>query len=272
MFGRFAEPRLGRPVVADNRPGAGGILGTEAAKQSAPDGYTFLISTNSTHAANLYLYRHLPYDPARDFDPVGMFGTFATICVVPADGPIRSLAGLIAKAKAAPGQVFFGYYSSSSQVPSALLKARAGIDIAGAAYRNITQIVPDLISGQIQFAFLDSLSAAPTLQSGRVRPIAVSSPQRLATMPDLPTVAETIPGFEVQGWIGLTAPAGTPAPVIARMNALIGEALADPGVAEALVRQGMAPRAMTVAALRDFIEADRGRWREWVRIAGIQPE
>ena len=271
-LGRFLEPHLRQPVVVDNRPGAGGITGTEAAKLAAPDGYTFLISTNSTHAANAFLFRRLPYDPVRDYAHVGLLGTYATVAVVPADAPYKSIPALIERARANPGRVFFGYYSSSSLVPAALLKARADIDITGAAYRNITQIVPDLIGGQIQFAFLDSLSAQPALQSGRVVPIAVTSPQRSTLMPDLPTVAEAIPGFVVQGWFGLTAPAGTPRPILDRMQALLRDAMADPTLVEAVTRQGLTPGFMDGAAMDRFLLEDRERWREWVGIAGIEPE
>lgn len=271
-LGRFLEPHLRQPVVVDNRAGAGGILGTEAAKQAAPDGYTFLIATNSTHAANQFLYRRLPYDPVRDFAHVGVLGTFATIAVVPAGAPYRSIPDLVAHARANPGRVFFGYYSSSSQVPAALLKARAGIDVNGVAYRNITQIVPDLISGQIHFAFLDSLSAAPALQSGRVVPIAVTSPRRSPLLPEVPAVAEAIPDFVVQGWIGLTAPAGTPRPVLERMQDLLRQAAADPAVAEAVTRQGLTPGFLDAAAMDRFLVEDRARWQEWIRIAGIEPE
>ncbi|MGG5820281.1 Bug family tripartite tricarboxylate transporter substrate binding protein [Falsiroseomonas sp. HW251] len=271
-LGRAFEPSLHQPVVIDNRAGAGGVLGTEAAKQAAPDGYTFLVSTNSTHAANEFLFRRLPYDPVRDFAHVGLIGTYPTIAVVSADAPFKSIPALVAHAKANPGRVFYGYYSSSSQVPSALLKARAEIDVTGASYRNITQIVPDLISGQIQFAFLDALSAAPALQSGRVAPIAVSSARRTVQNPDLPTVAESIPDFVVEGWFGLTAPAGTPAPIVDRLGTLLRDAVADQAVAAALVRQGLTPGFMPAAEMDRFLVADRARWQDWVRIAGIHPE
>ena len=271
-LGRFLEPHLRRPVVVDNRPGAGGITGTEAAKLAAPDGYTFLVATNSTHAANEFLYRRLPYDPVHDFAHIGLLGTYATVAVVPADAPYKTIPALIAQARANPGRVFFGYYSSSSLVPAALLKARANLDVTGAAYRSITQIVPDLIGGQIQFAFLDSLSAAPALQSGRVVPIAVTSPARSALMPDLPTASESIPDFVVQGWFGLTAPAGTPRPILDRMQALLREATADATLVEAVTRQGLTPGFMTGAEMDRFLVDDRARWREWVRIAGIEPE
>jgi tripartite-type tricarboxylate transporter receptor subunit TctC len=271
-LGRFFEPRLGQLVVMDNRPGAGGITGTEATKLAPPDGYAFLVATNSTHAANEFLYRRLPYDPVRDFSSVGLVGTYPTIAVVAADAPFRSIPALVAHAKANPGQMLFGYYSSSSLVPAALLKARAQIDVTGAAYRNIMQIVPDLIGGQIQFAFLDALSATPALQSGRVRPVAVSAARRMTQQPDLPTVAESLPGFVVEGWFGLTAPAGAPRPVLDRMQDLLRQAVEDPTVAAALTRQGLTPGFAPGEAMDRFLVEDRARWRDWVGLAGIQPE
>ena len=272
VFGHFLEKKVSQPVVVDNRPGAGGIIGTEATKNAPADGYNFLISTNSTHSANEFLYKKLPYDPVADFAPVGLFTTYASVGMVPAESALRSIADVIALAKAKPGEVFFGYYSSSSQVPSELVKARAGIDITGVAYRNVTGITTDLASGRIHFAFADNATATAPLQTGRVRAIAVTSLDRLPNLPDVPTVAETLPGFEMEGWIGLTAPAGTPAPVVARMNALMREAATDPAARDALEKAGMRVRAMSVEEFTAFLKADRARWEEWVRIARIEPQ
>lgn len=272
LLARFLEPRLGQPVVAENRPGAGGVIGTEATKNAAADGYTLLLSTNSTHGANPSLYRRLPYDPARDFAAVALFGSYPMIAMVKRGSRLGSIAALVAAAKARPGQIFFGYYSSSSQVPPELLKAATGIEIAGASYRNITQILTDLAGGQFDFAFLDALSAAPALQGEALVPIAVTAPQRLARLPQVPTVAETVPGFAIEGWFGLTAPAGTPAPVVARLESLCAEAMADAAMREALERQGLTVGFLGARDFESFMAADRRRWADWVRIAGIQPE
>ncbi|ABF11109.1 Bug family tripartite tricarboxylate transporter substrate binding protein [Cupriavidus metallidurans] len=273
-FSAFLQKRLpaNAAVVVENRPGAGGIIGTEAAKSAPADGYTFLIASNSTHAANVSLYRNLPYDPIKDFAPVGMFGTFGTILVVPKNSPFKSLPELIRYAKAHPGNMTYGYYSSSSRVPPELLRVRAGLDYAGAPYRNITQIITDMLGGQIQFAFLDSLSAAPALQNPMLAPIAVTSSQRMPQLASVPTVAESLQGFEVQGWLGLTAPAGTPEDVVKRMSTLVSDAISEPAIRTALERQGMAPRTMTPEALRAHMVADRSRWAEWTKAAGIEPE
>ncbi|WP_376094653.1 Bug family tripartite tricarboxylate transporter substrate binding protein [Roseomonas sp. CCTCC AB2023176] len=272
VFGRFLE-RRGQPVVVDNRPGAGAVIGTDAAKSLPADGHNFVLATNSTHAANPFLFRRLPYDPIRDFDMVGIFGTYPAILVVPADSPMRSVADLIAKARETRDGIFFGYYSSSSRVPAELLRQATGTAMQGVSYRNVTQILTDLPQGQIAFAFLDALSAAPALQAGsRVRPIALSAPRREPRLPDLPAVAETVPGFAMEGWMGLAAPAGTPPALLARANAAVADTVAEPEVRTLLAGQGLTPGSLGLEESRAFLTADTARWREWVRIAGIEPE
>ena len=271
-FGRFLEQQVKQPVVVEDKPGAGGIIGAEAVKNAPPDGYTFLVAGSSTQSANVSLYAKLPYDPQKDFEEVALIGKFPNIAMVRKDGPIRSLADLLAFARANPGKLNYGYYSSSSQVPPALLMSRTGVQMTGAAYKNITQIITDIGGKVIDFAFLDALSAAPALQGGVLVPIAVTSPERFGNIPNVPTVAETVAGFEVQGWLGLAAPAGTPRAVLERMNALAREAVQDPAIRGALERQGMIPQSGSLAEHRSFVQADRQRWAEWVRVAKIAPQ
>lgn len=271
-FGRFLEQQVKQPAVVEDKPGAGGIIGAEAVKNAAPDGYTFLIAGSSTQSANVSLYAKLPYDPQKDFEEVAMVGKFPNIAMVRKDGPFRTLGDLLAFARANPGKLNYGYYSSSSQVPPALLMSRTGAQMTGAAYKNITQIITDIGGKVIDFAFLDALSAAPALQGGVLVPIAVTSPERFANIPNVPTVAETVSGFEVQGWLGLAAPAGTPRAILERMNALAREAVQDPAIRGALERQGMIPQSGGLAEHRDFVRADRQRWAEWVRLAKIAPQ
>lgn len=270
-FGRFLEQQIKQPVVVENKPGANAIIGAEAVKLAPSDGYTYLVAGNSTQAANPVLYSKLPYKPQTDFEEVGLFGPFPTIALVKKGGSFQSIGDLIAYAKAHPGRLKYGYASASSQVPTELLKARADIDAIGAPYKNITQIVTDIGGGVLDFAFLDALTAAPALQTGLLTPIAVTSPQRFGLLPNVPTVAEALPGFEMQGWLGLAAPAGTPRVIVEKMNAYIRAATEDAGVRAALERQGMTVQAATVAEHRAFVEADRARWTEWVRIAKIAP-
>ncbi len=272
-WGAFLSRALsGAVVTIDNKAGAGGILGTLAARAAPADGHAFLISTNSTHAANLSLYAKPGYDPQKDFDPVGMFGKFGTVLMVRSDSRIPTLPALVGFARANPGKLTFGFYSSSSQVPAELLKARAKIDAVGTSYKNITQIITDLAGGQIDFAFLDMLSAAPGLQNPRLKAIAVSAPTREPSLPEVPAVAEWFPGYEVQGWIGLHAPAGVPRAVIERVGAITREAVADPTFKQALESRGMVVGGMTPQALRQFVDADVERWAQWVKLAGIPPQ
>jgi tripartite-type tricarboxylate transporter receptor subunit TctC len=262
----------GAVVIIDDRAGAGGILGTLAAKQAPADGHHFLLSTNSTHAANVSLYAKLGYDPLKDFEPVGMLGKFGTVLMVRSDAPMKSLTDLIAFANAHPGKLSFGYYSSSSQVPAELLKSRAHIDAVAVSYKNITQIITDLLGGQLDFAFMDMLSASPALQNPRLRPIGVSAPRREPLLPNVPSVAEVLPGYELQGWIGVHAAAGTPNTAIERMAALMAQAVADEGVKKALESRGMIVAGMPPDQMREFVKQDIVRWAEWIKLAGIHPQ
>lgn len=271
-FGEFLAARVGQAVVVDDRPGAGGVVGAVAAKNAAPDGYTFFISGNSTHAANQHLFKNPGYDPVKDFEQVGLFGTFASVAVVAAESPIRSIADLVERARAQPGKLAFGYYSSSSQIPAEMLRARAGIDVLGASYKNITQIITDLAGGQITFAFIDYLSAGGSLEGGRLRAIAVSDSQPAPAWPQVPTVAATYPGFEVAGWLGLSAPASTPAVIVQRVNALIAQAQQNAATRTRFERLGLVPRTMSPEQFAAFVIADGKRWAEWVRLAKIAPQ
>ena len=204
---------------------------------------------------------------------VGLFGTYPSILVVDAKGPHRSVADIIASARKTPGGLFFGYYSSSSRVPSELLRAATGTEMTGVSYRNVTQILTDLRRGDVAFAFLDALSAAPALQEGSgLRPIGTSAPQRDLRHPDLAAVAETVPDFAMEGWMGLAAPAATPPALLARANAAVADAVASPDVHKAFEEQGLTPRSLSLEEARNFLVADTRRWREWVRIAGIEAE
>lgn len=272
-FGNFLGKALpGKTIIVENRAGAGGIVGSMAVKSAAPDGYTYLIATNSTHSANVSLYRNLQYDPQKDFEQVGMFGIFGSVLVVRRDSPYQNVRQLVDYAKANPGKLNYGYYSSSSQVPPELLKARAQLKYVGASYKNVTQILTDLLGGQIDFAFIDTLSASPALQNERLRPIAITTAEPMPSMAQLPTVASSISGFQVEGWFGLSAPAGTPKDIVDKMARLVEQSTADPATRQALGERGLAVRSMSTGDFRRFIGRDTERWAEWVKIAGIEPQ
>ncbi|ANN68718.1 Bug family tripartite tricarboxylate transporter substrate binding protein [Bordetella bronchialis] len=271
-FAQFLGARTRQSVVVEDRPGAGGIVGTNAVKSAPADGYTFLLSTNSTQAANPYLYKSLPYDPLKDFRQVGILGTFGSVAVVAPASPFHSMPQLVDAAKQHPGKVFYGYYSSSSQVPSALLKARAGLQIDGAAYKNVTQIITDLRGGQIDFAFVDYLTAMGQIDGKGLRAIAVTGEAPHPAWPDVPTMSSYYPGFVVLGWLGLSAPAGTPEAVVQAMNRYLAEAVDDPEVRGKLTRLGLQPQRMDVARFESFVREDGERWKQWIATAGIAPQ
>ncbi|WP_353174480.1 Bug family tripartite tricarboxylate transporter substrate binding protein [Paracandidimonas soli] len=268
----YLNQKHGMNVVVEDKPGAGGIIGTAAVRNAKPDGYSFLLSTNSTQAANQFLYKSLPYDAQKDFVDVGLIGKFGTVAVVSPDSEVKVLKDLADKASAAPGKVFFGYYSSSSQVPSALFREYADIKIEGAAYKNITQILTDLRGRLIDFAFVDYLTAMGQISGGNLKPVAVTGQDRSPAWPDVATTGEDYPGFVVEGWLGISAPAGTPDEIVRRMNALIAEAVADPATKEQYEKLGMQPQSMAVDEFQAFVREDVQRWKGWIDTAGIQPQ
>lgn len=271
-FGRYFTQQMKQPTVVENRPGAGAIIGAQAVKAAAPDGYTYLLSGMSTQAANTVLYTNLPYDPQKDFEEIGMFGIFPMIGLARKDGSLRSIADIVTNAKANPGKLTFGHHAASSLVPVELIKARAGVVMTAVPYKNVTQISVDIASGVIDFAFIDALSAAPALKGGLLAPIAVTTSKRFHALPDVPTVAEALPGYSMDGWLGLSAPAGTAKPILERMNSLLRESLSDPAIKAGLENQGLTPNAFTLEEQKAWVVADRKRWVEWLRIAKIQPQ
>ena len=200
-----------------------------------------------------------------------MVGFIPAIGMVHKSSTIRSTEDLIRYAKANAGKLSYGHATSSSQVPPAIIKSRANIDAVAVPYKSLGQIITDLAGGTLDFAFLDVMSASPALQNPNIVAIATTSLQRLPSLPNVPTVAEALPGFEVQSWIGIAAPIDTPTAIVDKFNAVLRDALADPGVRGQLERLGMTVRAMSVAELTEFVVADRRRWVEWVRIAKIEP-
>jgi tripartite-type tricarboxylate transporter receptor subunit TctC len=259
-------------TVVEDKPGAGGVIGTAAVKNAAADGHTFLLSTNSTQSANQFLYKSLPYDASKDFVDIGMIGKFGTVAVVAPDSPIKDLKALVDLAKSKPGDVFFGYYSSSSRVPPNLLKQYADINIEGAAYKNITHILTDLRGGLIQFAFVDYLTAKGQIDGGNLKPIAVTGARPNPLWPDIPTTDSIYPGFIVEGWLGISAPAGTPREVVQKMNEYLKSAVTDKATRDQLSSMGLQPEAMGIDAFAQYVRDDTQRWKEWVKTAKIQPQ
>ncbi|SHL09272.1 Bug family tripartite tricarboxylate transporter substrate binding protein [Bradyrhizobium lablabi] len=272
LIGKQIEEKTKQAVVVDNRPGANGIIGTMAVKTAEPDGYTVLLITTSTHAANVSLVRNLSYDPAKDFTVVGVFRSSGSYLMVRPEAPWRDLPSFVAAAKAAPGKLVFGYFNASSRTPPEYLGRLAGIELQGVPYRAIANAIADLISGEIHCLFMDTTASNQYLQSGQLRPLAITSLTRARATPDVPAVAETFPGFQLTGFLGMAVPSATPRQTVEQLNGLINEALTAPEVRRRMDEFGLSYDITDLAACEAEVRAERERWTEYTRVAGIQPE
>ena len=266
---------LGQRFVVDNRPGAGGNIGTAAAAKADPDGYTLVMSTLGPLAANKTLFRELGYDPERDFEPISLFANIPNVIVVSSKLPVKSLAEFIAYAKARPKQINYGSVGpgSSQHLAGVYFEQVTGIEMTHVPYRNIAQYVPDLIAGTVPAGFQFLPNVAAPLQLGEARALAVTSEKRMTALPDVPTVAESgIMGYAPSGWLALLAPRGTPKPIIARLHEALAAAIADPGVRDRFSELGAEPAATSPQELARFIAAEIVKWREIITKAGIPPQ
>jgi tripartite-type tricarboxylate transporter receptor subunit TctC len=271
-FGQFLEAELKQPVVIENKPGANGIIGTEAAKVAPADGYTLLLTTNTTHAANLSLYKKVPYAPLTDFENIGLFGTFGSVAVVPRDSGIHSIRELVEYAKANPGRAFFGYYNSASQMSAELFKAKSGIPMNGVSYKSIGTAVADLLGKQLTVMFMEYVSASSHLESGKLIALGVTGEQRRKAWPDVPAIRELYPGYELTAYLGLAAPAGTPAEIVDSLHMWLNRAIASASVRQQLEKLGMELKPYSRDEYKQFMANEIERWRQYVKTAGIEPQ
>jgi tripartite-type tricarboxylate transporter receptor subunit TctC len=279
ILARALAPRLaqalGQTVVVDNRPGAGGSLGAAEAAKADPDGQTLLMGHIGTLGVNPSMYPRLPYDPLRSFVPVAYVARVPNVLVVGAASPWRTLADLLAAARAQPGRLTYssGGNGSAAHITFEYLKLRARVFMLHIPYRGTAPSVTDVLAGQVDCTFTGAPAVIPHVRSGRLRALAVSSPQRLPQLPDVPTVAESgYAGFEADQWYGLVAPAGTPAAVVSRLNAEVNKALALPEVAQQLAVEGAVPAPSTPQAFGDLIRREIPRWAEVVRAGNVRPD
>jgi tripartite-type tricarboxylate transporter receptor subunit TctC len=266
---------LGVNVIVDNKPGAGGSLGAAEAAKAEPDGNTLLMGHIGTLAVNPAMYPKLAYDPVKSFAAVAWVARVPNVLVVSAASPARSLQDFIAMVKARPGHYTYssGGNGSAAHITFEFLKLRAGLFMLHIPYRGTAPSVTDLIAGQVDATFTGTPALLPHVKSGRLRALAVSSAQRIAALPDVPTVAESgYPGFEADQWYGVVAPAGTPAAVVARLNAEINKALALPEVAQQMAVEGAVPTPVTPQAFAALIQRELPRWAQVVKAGNVKPE
>jgi len=265
--------KWGQPVVVDFRPGAAGNIATEIAAKSPPDGYT-LIAAAFAHAVNPSLYSKLPFNAEKDFAPVLMFASIANLLVVHPSVPARSVKELIALAKARPDQLTVGSAGAgtSSHLSGELLKMMAGIKLIHVPYKGLAPAHVDTISGQLSIMFDGIVTGVPAAKLGRIRALGVTTLKRWQGAPDIPAIAESLPGFEVNSWYGLLAPAGTPRDIILRINEEVARALREKDARDRLYSIGAEPLSNTPDEFAAFIRSEMAKWAKVVKVAGIRVE
>ena len=266
--------RVGQSVIVDNRVGASGIIGTEFVAKSAPDGYTLLVGSQTSQAVVPAMYGKLNYDAARDFVGVTEIAVSPLVIVIHPSLPVKSVKDLIALAKARPGQLTFGAASGGTpHMAGELFKLAAGVDMLFVPYKGEGPAIADALGGQISMVFSNLPVGLPQAQGGRLRALAVTSKQRVATAPDIPTAAESgLPGYEAATWFGLFAPAATPREIISKLNADSVAALNGADVKERMAAQGLFVVANTPAQFADFLKAEIPKWAKIVKDSGVKPQ
>jgi tripartite-type tricarboxylate transporter receptor subunit TctC len=271
QLAKTMQKALGQPVVVENRPGAGGIIGAEKVARSRPDGYTLLVTTTA-HVVNPSITKQLPYDTERDFAPVALLASTPSVLVVNPAVPARNLQELLAYARRT-GSVSYGSAGSggTTHLSGALLASRTGAPLLHVPYKGTAAAVNDLLGGQIQASFVDALTATKYIRAGKLNAIAVTTRTRNAMLPNVPTIAEQgVVGYETEIWIGFYAPAGTPPDLIARLNKLAVSSMNEPGFKDTLLQQGTTPGRLAVPEFRNFVSAEIRKWAGIVKDAHIE--
>jgi tripartite-type tricarboxylate transporter receptor subunit TctC len=275
VLGNRLSEALGQPVVIEARPGAGGVVGTEAAARSAPDGYTLFMGNNSTHGSNPAVYAKLPYDAVKDFAPISFVASVPYVLVVDPSLPVSSVQQLIALAKSSPGKMNYASAGNGSthHFCGELLKSMAGIDILHIPYKGSGPGIAGLLGGEVSMMFANVADIGSQVKAGKVKALAVTVPKRSSTLPDVLTMPEAgLPDFEITSWFGLLAPAGTPAPIVARLNAETVKVLARADVKATLGAQGLEVASSSPEQLAAHIKSEIARFTQIGKAAGIKAE
>jgi tripartite-type tricarboxylate transporter receptor subunit TctC len=275
LVGRKLSASMGQQIIVDNRPGAGGTIGAEAAARSAPDGYTMFLAGVASHGINPNLRRNLPYDPLKDFDAVSLIASAPLLVVVHPSLPVKSVKALIAFAKSHPGELNYASNGpgSSSHLAVELFDLMAGVKMTHIPYKGLSLALTDLLSGQVQVMFSSAVAAMPQVKAGRLRALAMTGSKRSPAIPDIPTVAEAgVPGYETGSWYGVVVPAGTPKAAIDRLSKEIQAAVKSPDFQAKLNEEAVIPIGSTPAAFDKHIRAELARWAKVIKAAKIRQE
>jgi tripartite-type tricarboxylate transporter receptor subunit TctC len=264
---------LNQRIVVENRAGANGSIAANYVARAAPDGYTLFMTTNTTHSANPSLMKTLNYDPVKDFTPVSRMGNLPFMLVTNPGIPARSVQELVAHARADPGKLTYASGNSTGIVSGETLKRRAGIDMLHVPYKSTPPALADVVSGQVSMMFIDLTTGMPQVKSGGVRPLAVTTRQRTALLPELPSMEEAgVADFDINSWNGIFAPAGTPTDIVDRLNAEIRKIVAKPEIKARFAEMGFDAFASTPEELGAFVQTELVKWTKMIKDAGIEPE
>jgi tripartite-type tricarboxylate transporter receptor subunit TctC len=263
---------IGQPITVENKAGANGILGAEFVKSAPADGYTFLVTTSTTQAANVHLYRKLPYDPIKDFTPIGKIGETGFILMVNHDFPAKDMKEFVVYAKANPGKLAFGHGSSGSLVSAAMLNELAGLQTVNVPYKSIPPALTDLLGGQIQFAFADTGNAVSQMNGGRMRGLGVTTRKRASKAPHVPPIGDTVKDYNVSAWFGLMAPGDLPTHIQQKATSTLMAVLTKPDVREKIQGIGIDLDPEDAKTMAKTIDTEIKKWGMWVKTAGITPE
>ena len=273
LVGQKLTEAWGQPVLVESKPGANGIIASEAAAKAAPDGYTMMLAVLSTHATNVSLYSKLPYDPVRDFTPVAMMAYTPLVLVVPTAAPLNTVKDLVDAAKARPGRLNFSAGTATIHLTGELFKMLTGTDIVAVSYKGTVPGLMAVVSGEVGFTFEPTVTAVPQVKGGRVRALAVTSPTRSPLLPDVPTAAEAgLPGLEAYSWLGIVMPAGVPRDVVARMQNEVLRILSLAEVKDKMAALGLDPLPMTGDRFGAFMKVETEKWAKTIKASGMKIE
>ncbi|MGV2864319.1 Bug family tripartite tricarboxylate transporter substrate binding protein [Achromobacter sp. AGC39] len=273
IFGQELSTILGQQIVVENKPGANATIAASYVARAKPDGYTLFVTTNTSHSAAPWLMKNVSYDPVKDFTPIARGGNLPFILVVNPKRPWKNVAELVADAKKNPGRITYASGNSTGIVAGATLADRAKIDILHVPYKGTPQGLTDVVGGQVDFMFTDLASGLPFVQSGQLRALAVSTADRSAIVPDLPSMAEAgVKDFDLNSWNGYFGPAGLPPEVVAKLNAAINQVVAKPDVKKRLAGLGFDAFSGTPQDFATFVSEQRDLWGKLIKDAGIQQQ
>ena len=273
IIGQYLQNALNQSVVIENKVGASGVLAATYVARAAPDGYTLLMATNSTHSANPYLFKSLSYDPVKDFAPVARAGSYVFMLVVNPDVPAKTLPELVAYAKANPGKLTYASGNTTGIVAGETLKSKAGIDILHIPYKSTPPAINDVLGGRVSMMFIDLAPGLEHVRAGTLRPLAVTTRERSALLPDLPSLSEAgIPGYDVTSYAALFAPAGTPKEIVDKLNAEVRKIIANPDAKARIAITGFDAFSGPPETLAAFVQSELVNWGKLIKDAGIEPQ